>query len=724
MSRSKPFRGGSPRFLTAGGLRQLSLNEGSDLQNIAQLDLTLWAAVSCPVRGQEFDERTLQLIDTDGDGRIRPPEVRQAVTWVLEMLRSPQDLHRGLDGIALSAMDDTHEPGRRWLTTARRILENRGEGERSEIQLSDVTDTKRLYSARTNGDGVVSPSATEDAGVKQLISEIRATVGGSTGLDEEDGVRREDAERFFQEVAGFLDWSSRGLSDEPDRVFPLGEKTAQAHEALQQVRQKIEDYYARCRIAAYEEPALEAMNRGPRSWESLHGQSRSEVDAELETWPLAHVTPEGRLPLSGDVNPVYAARLDSFRERVVRPLLDEDQDSMDEQEFARIIDVLQPFADWSGSRVGSAVAGLGEPRLKEIVESGIRTKLDELFAEDDHVAGELTALGDVERLLRFHRDLFRFCRNFVSLADFYQPEIRALFQAGELVLDGRSFTLCVPVEDPARHTTMAALSGVFLIYCRLSRGSEAGRTVAAAVTAGNADRLKVGKNGVFIDRAGRDWDATIVQVVSHEINLRQAVWAPFKRLGVLVSSQIERLGTTQEKSIQGNLEKGFTEVNQDVAALPRQGDSAPAGAAPEDPKRGSGVGGVLAGGGVAIAALSSSFAFISSKVAEIDRIYFVYTGVVFLLFIIVPTIILAILKLRRRDLGMILEACGWAINGHIRLSMGIAGRLTRLARLPEGAIAVPMIDDPAINRRTRRRRVLLCAILAAVAAAWILPRIL
>jgi hypothetical protein len=40
-------------------------------------------------------------------------------------------------------------------------------------------------------------------------------------------------------------------------------------------------------------------------------------------------------------------------------------------------------------------------------------------------------------------------------------------------------------------------------------------TIAAAVTDGDADQLGVGRNGVFYDRGGRDWDATVVRLIEH-----------------------------------------------------------------------------------------------------------------------------------------------------------------------------------------------------------------
>ena len=63
------------KFFRAGGFDQVKLESGADLANLDQLDQKLWVALACPTRGLEFDNRTLDLIDTDKDGRVRAPEV-------------------------------------------------------------------------------------------------------------------------------------------------------------------------------------------------------------------------------------------------------------------------------------------------------------------------------------------------------------------------------------------------------------------------------------------------------------------------------------------------------------------------------------------------------------------------------------------------------------------------------------------------------------------------
>ena len=74
MNSSSPTRPAhSWKFFRAGGFDQVRFETGADLLHLGQLDLKLWAALSCPTRGVEFDTRTLDLIDADKDGAFARP---------------------------------------------------------------------------------------------------------------------------------------------------------------------------------------------------------------------------------------------------------------------------------------------------------------------------------------------------------------------------------------------------------------------------------------------------------------------------------------------------------------------------------------------------------------------------------------------------------------------------------------------------------------------------
>ena len=144
-------------FFRAGGFDQVKLESGADLMALDQLDQKLWVALSCPTRGLEFDSRTLDLIDTDQDGRIRVPEVIAAGKWACANLRNPDDLVKGGDGLPLSAINDSTPEGKQLLASARQILTNLGRADAATITIEEAADTARIFAqTKFNGDGVVA----------------------------------------------------------------------------------------------------------------------------------------------------------------------------------------------------------------------------------------------------------------------------------------------------------------------------------------------------------------------------------------------------------------------------------------------------------------------------------------------------------------------------------------------------------------------------------------
>mgnify|MGYP001294602264 FL=1 len=131
------------KFFRAGGFDQVLLETGADLMSIEALDQKLWVALSCPVHGIEFDPKTLELVDSDGDGHIRAPEVLAALRWAGAVLKDPDLLVKRRDSLPLSAIDDSTEEGKTVLAGARYVLSNLGMAEAAEIRLEDACAAAR-----------------------------------------------------------------------------------------------------------------------------------------------------------------------------------------------------------------------------------------------------------------------------------------------------------------------------------------------------------------------------------------------------------------------------------------------------------------------------------------------------------------------------------------------------------------------------------------------------
>ncbi len=669
-----------PRFFRAGGMDQLCLEQGKDLEQVLDLDPKLWVALSCPTTGLTFDKGTLAFIDADKDGRIRQEEVVAAVDWTLRMLRSPDKLHLGEDFLELDLINTDHGEGQRLLQAAQRVLNNLGKTESSTIKLDDTLATDFiLATSGQNGDGVITVDSTDDPEVRVVIQDIMTTIGKEVDRSGAEGVSEEGVSQFFAALESYHNWNKAITEKEQSgKLLPFGEDTGMGFSAFNAIGEPIETFFAQCRIATVDDRACEKFSLSASQLETLSSSSDQELDQVLSRLPLMSVLPEGRLTFTAVVNPFYRDALLQFKEKVVARIFGDGKEAINEGEWKTIKDTFSGYRKWAENKEGTEVESLGINRIEEILDSDCQKELLRLIEIDQKLADEIQAIAEVEKLIRYYCFLFPFVNNYTSFPHLFDLDGEAIFQAGTLFIDSRELLLCVDVDNPAKHSALAKYSGVFLVYCELTRaGVSAKRTIAAAVTSGTGSRLFIGKNGIFFDREGHKWDATVMLIVKHAISLREAAWAPFKRLGGLVSSQIEKITSSREKSIQTGVSSGMSQFGD-------QGNKKPSGTK-RTASGGSGAGSLLAGGGFAIAALSSSFAFISSTLSNIDKVYFLYTAIIFLTFIILPSMIMGYVKLRVRDLSQILEAQGWAINGPMRLGLPLARALSQPAVIPLGS---------------------------------------
>jgi hypothetical protein len=242
------------KFFRIGGLDQVAIETADDLLNLKHLDQKLWVALSCPVKGLELDEKTLGLIDADKDGRIRVPELLAAIDWAAEALRNPVDLLRGTDSLPLSSLNEGTALGKALLASAKELLGGLGQGAAAEITLDQALSTAKVYAATTlNGDGVIVPDTAKEPALKAVIADILATVGGTADRSGAAGVDQARIDTFYADLAGFAAWSEKASAPE---VLGLGAATAAASAAVKAVRVKVDDYFARTRMASFDSRAL------------------------------------------------------------------------------------------------------------------------------------------------------------------------------------------------------------------------------------------------------------------------------------------------------------------------------------------------------------------------------------------------------------------------------------------------------------------------------------
>ena len=601
------------RFFRAGGFDQVRLDTADDLLALAQLDQKLWVALSCPVKGIEFDARTLELIDTDTDGHVRAPELLQAIAWAHERLLDSAILAQKFTGLPITAIRQDDAVGAQIHAAAMALAQDAG---KSDVDRLTVEET----SAARNGHAARAQNAWEAAG--QALQVLGQTTGAGFGL-------------------------------------------------VTALDQKVEDYFVRCQLAVFDERASVALNVSEDALKALAPTALQANTPAITDLPLAHVTPAASLPLARGLNPAWADQVAALRDQVVRPLLGT-QDTLSAADWQAIKARFAPYAAW--------LAAKPDPNA---VTDGVR---------------------DLEKLSRYVRDLQSLANNFVAFKDFYTAQGKATFQVGTLYLDGRSCDLCVAVNDAAKHAAMASMARICLVYCDCVRGAEK-MSVAAAFTAGDSDQLMVGRNGVFYDRLGRDWDATIAKIMDHPISLRQAFWSPYKQLARLVSSQVQKMAASKARASDDKLAALATQAGQSANT------AAPKAAAPAafDVAK---FAGIFAAIGLALGAIGTALAALLGGLFSLSwwQIPLVFLGV--MLLVSGPAVVVAWFKLRSRNLGPILDANGWAINARARINIPFGTSLTQLAQLP--ANAQRSMVDPYADKPSRAPYVLVALVVLAL----------
>jgi hypothetical protein len=696
------------KFHRIGGLDQVALTSGADLLALEQLDPKLWVALSCPVKGLELDERTLSLIDRDKDGRIRAPDILETIRWSATHLRDVGEILKGDDSLPLSALDESTSSGKAMLAAARVMLNARGAADATAVSLADVNHAAATFASRPlNNDGVVTAACTHDAAVQRAMADIIACVGSVTDRSGQPGVNRAKIDAFYTAAQEFIAWSERGRSS---HVLTLGEATSDAATAVGAVRAKVDDYFARTRLAAFDPRAIAVLNRDENAFAALAALELTSGAAEIAALPLAHIAPNRPLPLLDAVNPAWAGALRTLHAAAVTPLFGSAVHELTETQWNELKTRVAPYEAWQAAKAGAAVEPLGLERARALVAGPERQALLDLIAQDEATAPELAAIEDLERLVRFRRDFCTLLRNFVNFTDFYSPDRLAVFQAGTLYLDSRSMELCVEVADPAAHSKLAALSQVYLAYCELKRAGSAPRRIAACITQGHGDYLRAGRNGIFFDRQGRDWDATISLIIENPISIRQAFWAPYKKVARFVEDQMTKFAAAKEKSADESLAAGVAGATAKPAAGTRT---------PFDIAR---FAGIFAAIGLALGAIGSALAAVATGFMGLTWWQMPLAIFGALLVVSGPSMLLAGLKLRQRTLGPILDANGWAINGRVHINIPFGATLTQRADLPKGAHRT--LRDPYTDHGARRRRTLVVAAILLVLAATITARVL
>ncbi len=653
-------------FTSVGGTVRVKIRNGEDIRHLGELDRKMWTVLSCPVTNLEFDEKCLKYIDVDGDGKIRVDEVVATANWLTSILKSPDVLLQENDALQLEDFNAEDPVGARLQASARQILVNLGL-KKDSISLEDTADNTKIFAnTQFNGDGIITPASTSDEATAKLIETI-AGIASAVDRSGVNGITAEQIDAFYAACADYSAWQKACTKE----VLPFGDKTAEALEAVNTLKEKMADYFMRCKLISFDAATAPAVDVSVEKIAAIEGSLASATE-EIAQQPLAKPVVDGVLILSS-VNPAWKAAVENMV-----ALTGWKKDRISEEEWADVCAQFAPYTAWLDAKKGGEVEALGIDAVNAILKEDKKAALLELIEKDKAEEANALSIEEVDKVLHLQKNFYRFLNNYVVLADFYDPQHKAMFQAGRLYIDQRSTDLCVKVDGPSPE--ISSLSGMYILYCTCT-SEKLGKSfhIAAVLTDGDVDGLREGKNAVFYDRDGNDYTAKVIAIVDNPISVRQAFWSPYKKVARLISDKIDKSAAEKnEKSL-----SDLTEKADAATSAKLEGDGKEAAKAATSSFDIAKFAGIFAAIGMAIGFIGEFLVAVISGAASLKfwQLLLVIVGI--MLLISGPSMFIAWRKLRKRDIGPVLNANGWAINAKSLVNVKFGKTLTSLAKFPK-----------------------------------------
>lgn len=652
-------------FQNIGGTTRVRLQSGEDLKHLGELDQKMWTVLSCPTKGLEIDEKSLNYIDNNGDGKIRVAEVVKTAEWLTSVISNADLLLEGSSSLKLSDTNQETEAGKSLYNSAKQILANLGK-ESDEITIADTSDSIAIFAkTRFNGDGIITEASAENDEQKALIAAAVKATGGVQDRSGAQGVNAEQIEAFYKALTDYAAWQAAAVE------LPYGEKTDAAIDAYNALDSKVKDFFMRSKLAAFDQASTAALDVQVSRIEAISAENLTGKTEEIASYPIARINGKAEIDLSAPINPAWAGQFAALKAIAIDPK----QTTLTESDWTAIGEKFASYSAWKAAKAGANVEELGLDTIKKYLKDDKKSELLALVEQDKALEAEANGIDNVDCLLHLYRDFHKLLRNYITLEDFYNrdKDVKAIFQAGTLYIDQRACHLCLKVTDAGAQATMAPASGMYLIFCDCTRKDRTDKlSIVAAMTVGDTGDLMVGKNAIFYDRNGLDWDAVITKIIDNPISIKQAFWSPYRRLAKWIEDMINKRAAEKDS-------KMMAETTTKLQTAPTTADGKPAQAQPFDIGK---FAGIFAALGMALGMIASALVSILKGFVSLSWWQGILVILAIILLISGPSMIMAWLKLRKRNLAPILNANGWAVNAAAIVNIPFGATLTDQVKFP------------------------------------------
>lgn len=653
-------------FVNIGGSARVKIDSGEDIAHLSELDPKMWTVLSCPTTGLEIDDKSLVFMDFDNDGKIRIHDVVAVSQWIMNLLKDKDLILKGDSSIDINQINTDNDNGKKLYSSAKQILQNLGK-DTSVISISDTADITAIFAkTRFNGDGVIIEASTDDDALKEIITTIVTITGGSLDRSGIQGINAEQIETFYKNLNDYVAWHDSAVEK------PFGDVTDSVIEAYNALDAKVKDFFMRAKLAVFSPESTASLDVQTSLINNISADNLSTKSDDISNYPLVRISGQTEIDLNAAVNPAWSKFFN-----IIKNVVDKDKTSITEDDWTAIGGKFAAYAAWKAAKPANSVETLGIDNIKRILQQDNKASLLEIVAQDIALKEEADNIELVDRFLHIYKDFYRLLKNFVTFHDFYDKseDVKAIFQSGTLIIDQRACKLCIRINDTAKHSASAAPSGMYIIYCDCTTKTKPAKIqIAAAVTVGDIGALAVGKNGIYYDEDGLEWDAVVTKIVDNPINISQSFWSPYRRMATAIENLINKSAAEKDS-------KMMAKATAEITAAPAKttADAKTAATPPFDIAK---FAGIFAAIGMAVGMIGTALASIFNGLFALKWWQFILVFVSIILLISGPAMVMAWLKMRRRNIAPLLNANGWAINAVSKISIPFGETLTDIAKYP------------------------------------------
>lgn len=655
-----------------GGSWQFTINTVNDFRNLLKLDPAHWAMTAIQSDIIRCDADFLNLMKSEETGRIRIEAVRALLTWMLETLCDLQGALDETDVLALSSLNQQSNDGAVISATMSEILSVLKLAPEATINIAQLNEYKSTVAASNlNGDCVIPPECVSDPALADFIRLVMTVSGSQKDASGKDGISSAELDAYLKIAADYLAWREKGIA-EHNTIYAFGDATPLLWNLYNTVKLDVDRFFDSCHAIAYtaNHPAGEIHNTFDPHDQSTFGDFFNKA-------PIAPANTQFILSVAEENNPAKVSSVVKFLTEY-RKAVSGDSTRISLAEWELFKGQIATYGAWISSKNTDKLDGMTSEKINESLKIEFADKIRELIKADGVIATNLANCALLYKLLLCQKNMRVFLNNFAGMQALFSANEPSLLLAGHLVMDGRNFELSMPVTDIAAHKSIAQNSNICILYLEVTSGTGAAlkkMTIATAVTSGNMRSLYVGKTGLFFTVEGKIWDAKIIDILSQPVSIPEVFLLPFTKLAELIRKQTDKYLASKSKDFE-NQATAATESPQAV-----KNTSANASM-------------LLMGGGIGIAALGSSFAFIAKTLKDVSltTIVCVLIGIIFIFG--APFIIPGLIKLFTRSLTLFLEADGCSMNRKMRMSISLGNYFTYIPKLPEGSKHTIAFEPP------------------------------